>query len=795
MDVNARGEAVRSHWASRAIAVCRELGTAILLCGVFWTLQPAAAQQTEYRTIVIREGQLLRDIAAEYLGDPDLWPEIIQASGLESPAAVRAGMKLRIPHTRISLANNALRQALDKTQQATALGARVFAPELITRAITLRGDALAQRRVSDWQRCLELARQAETEADKAYQKTLKQRDAAAQAILNSRLGYVQSRRPAQFQWQHADEGTVLVEKEKLRTLSESYAEVLFVDESELRLGPNSQAVIQKMRMDLLNRRQEASVTLVEGDVYALLGGSPTRRTLEVAVPGVTSNMGSADFWISRKGTTTKIANYDETEMLVASAGKQVALLKSQGTIIERQQAPSAPRDLLSAPELLEPVDDLVAVRDEVVLRWSEVSGARSYQLEVAIDANFRRLIIKRLRLRVGQKRLEELFEGDYYWRVSAVDGLGFPGARSQVRRFRIRYDRAAPYFAIWTPQEQAILRVSPVRITGIADTRATLRLNGKPAELDAQGAFAEELALVPGLNAFVLELSDASGNISRGERTVIYMPDRPARIVYDDALSNTGLLKTGERSFLTRSDRFILAGHTIPKARIEVNSTTGAFAARSSADEAGAFRVYLSLDGDRDEFRLRVTAPSGYVTEDRFAVIRDNEPPTLDLEPVTNEARLTLRGRVTGSASLTLNGEDVAVDNGAVELGLDLVPGENRIEVVARDRVGNKTHWQRTVFLDQDPPALLDHSVSQLTAAGAEGVEIAVRAADASGLKRAARFVLRISSSTQTGTLVLDPITQTYRGMVTLPRQARGPIALQSVILEDYTENRQIYRF
>jgi hypothetical protein len=126
-------------------------------------------------------------------------------------------------------------------------------------------------------------------------------------------------------------------------------------------------------------------------------------------------------------------------MLVESEGGEVALGRNQGTMIEDRSAPSDPRDLPDAPRLTEPADDHVTTSDAVVLGWREVAGARSYRLEVASDAAFRRPVVSRSLERPGEE-LEALGEGDYYWRVAAVDELGFPGERSPSRRFHVRPD-------------------------------------------------------------------------------------------------------------------------------------------------------------------------------------------------------------------------------------------------------------------------------------------------------------------------------------------------------------------
>ena len=67
------------------------------------------------RRIVEELLQLLRDIAAEYLDDPDLWPEILESSGLEITPAIAP---------RVAVTYSTAIGGLDAVLAATAAGDR-----------------------------------------------------------------------------------------------------------------------------------------------------------------------------------------------------------------------------------------------------------------------------------------------------------------------------------------------------------------------------------------------------------------------------------------------------------------------------------------------------------------------------------------------------------------------------------------------------------------------------------------------------------------------------------------------
>ena len=134
----------------------RRRGAGLILT-VMLGLQAAAAiaANEQLLTVRVKEGQSLRDLAQEYLGDPDLWTEILRANGLTA-GDVRAGTELKIPAGQIAEANKALGKALSLIQQATEQGARLFAAEQIGQAIKLRDAAIAQRKAGDWDAVVKL---------------------------------------------------------------------------------------------------------------------------------------------------------------------------------------------------------------------------------------------------------------------------------------------------------------------------------------------------------------------------------------------------------------------------------------------------------------------------------------------------------------------------------------------------------------------------------------------------------------------------------------------------------------
>lgn len=235
-----------------------------------------------------------------------------------------------------------------------------------------------------------------------------------------------------------------------------------------------------MRVDRLSRREEAKVSLIEGDFYTALPGKSARRTFELEIPEVETEIGSRNFWVRRDRTGSKFANYDEQVLRVAARGRSVTLGRNEAALVRHGKPPGEKIDALAAPALQAPEDDSVAFNAAVELAWSDVAEAAGYWLEVALDPAFDRMTMSRWGVAAPRAQLDALDIGTYYWRAIALDKFGLPGMRSHVRRFHVRIDQSPPFLIIEEPEEGAIIRAARVRLHGETEAGATVSLDGKP---------------------------------------------------------------------------------------------------------------------------------------------------------------------------------------------------------------------------------------------------------------------------------------------------------------------------
>jgi hypothetical protein len=288
--------------------------------------------------------------------------------------------------------------------------------------------------------------------------------------------------------------------------------------------------------------------------------------------------------------------------------------------------------------------------------------------------------------------------------------------------------------------------------------------------------------------------TDSAGNVTERRRSFTFMPDEAAAVAFDP-----GIPSLGPRQFVTDQDVISLAGTAAPDAQILISAPDGTARASAYTDAEGKFRINVPLRQPDEELDLKVVATSGFTTEDHFTVSIDQLGPEIALESppptVTAIEWLPLRGVARGAVEVLLDGRPIRIVDDSFDETVTLRAGANQIEMVATDLVGNVRVERWDVALDQEPPALLGHSLSSNQASPGQPFVIEVEASDASGLTQAAPFTVRIGQTTYSDFLRLNPATGSYRTTVVPPQGASGRLALVDVELEDYAGNKQRYTF
>ena len=728
----------------------------------------AFALEEEFVTIAMLPGTSLRDIAAEYLDDPDLWPIILSLNNISDVTEIVEGQELQLPTSQLQTAVKALAASLESIQLANEAGAQLFAPILIRNAITLRDEAIREKQNGVYKESILLSSRSIDRAESARKKSQENRDVEAEARLSDRQGWVEGQKIQENSWTQRELNAVLNEQEKLRTLSSSTAQVVFRDASRLRLNANSQAVIERMRADPLQRREDAQISLVQGDFYALLASENNRNRLEVNLPNADATIDSGSFWVSQDQSGAKFSNFDVKPVSVTAAGETTVLGRNEGAVIRNGSAPEEKVNIQGRVHLVSPDEGAVIYGDDAELVWETTGGGEQYWVEIAYDPRFDRMSKSLFGIEDARVGNLELDPGSYFWRVAAIDGFGLPGQMSTVRKFEVRFDETPPFLNILEPGPGAILRRASVTLEGETEPDVEIRVNGDSSEVGPDGRFSHVVEATQGENSVTVTAIDKAGNETQRIAKFTYLRDDNTNVAFDGAL-----IRDERGRFLTAGDILTLSGKVIADAKISILDAGGGIRSETYAEPDGAFLVNIPLADDREDLAIRVTSPSGHTYEeplqsvvlDTAPAIRFSSPPPL----VTSRPLLQLAVETDQPSSVVVNGREASAKDGAAHIEIALQQGPNLIETIATNAVGLVTIDKRTVIFDTEAPTITLQNIEVTPKGDTALVSLNIGASDASGLAKTSRFNIRSGDRQHSGVLRFNKIRKAYQGSLEIP--------------------------
>ncbi len=315
------------------------------------------------------------------------------------------------------------------------------------------------------------------------------------------------------QWRPAAAVSPLRVAEQVQTMSASAATVrLRADGATIDLGPAS--LLRVPDGDVPSRR----LRHVAGDLVARLEPGHGPRRLAVELPPGELILDARDAAVeSRVSVHEGEATVEMVEgraRVERPGAEAVAIdeahyvhLGGDGAILDEGAA-------LAAPAPLGPAPGPIATRGEARFAWSEVEGAIGYRLYVAAAVGEPREV------RVAEPAASvTVARGSLRWWVRAEDarGLGHP---SPTREHAVTIDRSPPALRLASPSPGASVR-GVVNVAGVAEPGAVVEIDGRPAEVDADGRFAARVPLPRGLANLVVRATDPAGNASVLTRALV----------------------------------------------------------------------------------------------------------------------------------------------------------------------------------------------------------------------------------------------------------------------------------
>ncbi|MEM9290419.1 MAG: hypothetical protein AAGD01_01920 [Acidobacteriota bacterium] len=350
---------------------------------------------------------------------------------------------------------------------------------------------------------------------------LENRAGASEATIISSAGRVEFRRGESGEWEQARIRVSLRDGYYVRTSENGSAEIMFVDGTLYNVRPNTLFYISRNR----GGEGEPGGQTIRMQ-YGWLDLSTAQRASRVATPESEAEVGSesaASVTYDEGSSRGRIAAYDGS-VDVASTNGDVRRLRSLQEVDLRRGALSQPRPLPGAPEPQDPQNnfEVPLVLDEtIILAWRPVANANRYALQVSADPLFVENMIdvanrRRVRATLGIKG-----EGNFVWRVAAINGEGRQGPWSPVRKFRVaanvdlgerEIDNQPPELVLNSAQAYGSIFI----ITGITEPGVTLTVSGEPVTVAANGTFTKTIQLYDnGYNVVEVRARDSYGNETR----------------------------------------------------------------------------------------------------------------------------------------------------------------------------------------------------------------------------------------------------------------------------------------
>ncbi len=193
-------------------------------------------------------------------------------------------------------------------------------------------------------------------------------------------------------------------------------------------------------------------------------------------------------------------------------------------------------------------------------------------------------------------------------------------------------------------------------------------------------------------------LPDGTYQIQLIARSALQSESRTLPAQIDRTPPTVSLLNISDQLQVNTRD-LVLEGVTEPGTLLWWNEGTPI-----TVDSSGRFRLPLQLQEGTNVITLRASDAAGNVTELRRQLVLTTRGPEISLlrpgeNEWTNQQVITIQGRITPGATLTINRQKVYVDpGGTFTYQLALNPGENLIHIEGIDALGNTTSLYRTVY-------------------------------------------------------------------------------------------------
>ncbi|MGD2088206.1 MAG: hypothetical protein PVH61_18660, partial [Candidatus Aminicenantes bacterium] len=286
-----------------------------------------------------------------------------------------------------------------------------------------------------------------------------------------------------------------------------------------------------------------------------------------------------------------------------------------------------------------------------------------------------------------------------------ITALGYGGTQTDAATVNV--DGILPLINVTEPVDGSYLSSSNVVVRGnvIDSSPVILKVNGSDVPLQPENYFEVPLPLNEGANTIRLDAEDAAGNLSTQQVNVIVdtiAPQVQITAPQNNAFLNTPVITvTGtlvdanpDQVILNHSQQGVIDGSTFTISNVQLTEGTNTLNVEA-VDKAG----------NRSQVSVSCTLDTA------VPVIAITEPAN---DSYFNTSSIIVKGTVQDSSPLTVkvNGVEVPLQNNTFETSVNLIPGQNTIQVEAIDAASNPAEASVSCTLDQTAPVI---SISEPT--------------------------------------------------------------------------------
>lgn len=346
------------------------------------------------------------------------------------------------------------------------------------------------------------------------------------ASLTFYSGSVEVQRASELRWKGAVDDMRLEAGDRVRTFSNSRAEITFDEGNILRVKPDSLIVIGDLTENVRTKVRKSSVKLLVSSIEADIKKSVVKGSqFRVEMPTAVADIEKARFAVDIDDNQESRVRVFEGTVGIDTGTERIELDDRKAIMISALKKLTKPENLLPAPVLKSPrpLQRFFTNSQSLPLHceWSIVEGARAYRLQVATDLYFDKIVFTKENIQGTEFNVPELGGNVFFLRVAAVDARRGEGDYSEPVPVRVIIDRLPPHLEV---TKFVVLRSGASRevlVNGQTEPFARVNVAGREVVVDDSGFFSTVVKrFSPGQEEVEIVAEDRAGNVRNLRKAV-----------------------------------------------------------------------------------------------------------------------------------------------------------------------------------------------------------------------------------------------------------------------------------